>query len=156
MNMVRFLENLARVVQNTLVDNTHCQRDILLRLWDPFCNMDCTVHAAVGISCEAVSIIEYGSSIIGGLQSITNSHHPYSAVTPATCPKPRSDMNEAGCVYFLRPNIIQKRTMNPVTERRSVAWVILRTDLGATNRGVASLSFSQLLMCGCGIQWTCL
>ena len=90
-NMVRFLENLARVVQNTLVDNTHCQRDILPRLWDLFCNMDCTVRTAVGISCEAISIIEHGSRMIGGLQSIADSHHPCSAVIPSTCPKPRSD-----------------------------------------------------------------
>ena len=91
MNMVRFLEDSARVVQNALVDNTHCQRDILPRLWDLFCNMDCTVRAAVGISCEAVSIVEHGSSMTGGLQSIADSHYPCSAVTPATCPKPRSD-----------------------------------------------------------------
>lgn len=52
-------------------------------------------------------------------------------------PSPDCVMNEAGCVCFLSPNSIQKTTKNPETERKSVAWVILGTALGAMNNGPA-------------------
>ena len=57
-------------------------------------------------------------------------------------------MNEPGCVCFLSPNSIQKTTRNPETERKSVACVILGTNLGDRNSGQAIVTISQFLLMG--------
>lgn len=70
-------------------------------------------------------------------------------------PRPDLVMNEPGCVCFLSPNSIQKTTRNPETERKSVACVILGTNLGHRNSGQAIFTISQFRLMGEASGKTC-